>query len=167
MTVDVLMSATVNVPQDLLDEGKYYTDKSTKITYQNMVILAKTGQFYVVKATLASRRGDHPSPGRRATRRSAWSCGRRPTSGTVDASTLGETTNRLISKYGLPIPEVFPPGNGPIPTPLPTPTARRPSALGSGARRRRPPSAGARRPVRLERPAVPARPPMAHLPPRR
>jgi hypothetical protein len=40
----------------------------------------------------------------------------------VDVSKLGETTNRLIAKYGLPVPEVFPPGKGPIPTPVPTPT---------------------------------------------
>jgi Flp pilus assembly protein CpaB len=53
MTVDVLMSVTVNVPQDLLESGKYYTDKSTKIAYQNVVILARQGQFYIVKATLA------------------------------------------------------------------------------------------------------------------
>ena len=79
MTVDVLMSATVNVPQDLLLEGKYYTDKATKITYQNMVILARTGQFYVVRAPLPSRRS--PTCSARATRRSAWSCGRRPTCG--------------------------------------------------------------------------------------
>ena len=41
---------------------------------------------------------------------------------TVDVSKLGETTNKLISKYGLPVPEVFPPGKGPIPTPAPTPS---------------------------------------------
>ena len=35
---------------------------------------------------------------------------------------LGETTTKLISKYGLPVPEVFPPGHGPIPTPQPTPS---------------------------------------------
>ncbi|MEA2548678.1 MAG: pilus assembly protein CpaB, partial [Chloroflexota bacterium] len=37
MTVDVLLSAQINVPQDLLAAGKYYTDKSTKIMYQNML----------------------------------------------------------------------------------------------------------------------------------
>ncbi len=63
MTVDVFTSATVNVPQDLLVAGQFYTDKSTKITYQNMVILARAGTFYVVKATLRNRRGDLASPG--------------------------------------------------------------------------------------------------------
>jgi Flp pilus assembly protein CpaB len=51
--VDVFVTATVNVPQELLTKGRYYTDKSTKITYQDMVILAKAGSFYVLKANLA------------------------------------------------------------------------------------------------------------------
>jgi hypothetical protein len=121
MTVDVLMSATVNVPQSLLDVGRYYTDKSTKITYQNMEILAKTGQFYVVKATLqVAEEISHLMAAGNAT----FSLIMRPEADirTVDVSKLGETTNRLISKYGLPVPEVFPPGKGPIPTPAPTPS---------------------------------------------
>jgi Flp pilus assembly protein CpaB len=121
MTVDVLMSATVNVPQDLLDAGRYYTDKSTKITYQNMVILAKAGQFYVVKATLqVAEEISHLMAAGNAT----FSLIMRPEADirTVDVSRLGETTNKLISKYGLPVPEVFPPGHGPIPTAQPTPS---------------------------------------------
>jgi Flp pilus assembly protein CpaB len=121
MTVDVLTSATVNVPQDLTLEGKYYTDKSTKITYQNMVILARTGQFYVVKATLGvAEEISHLMAAGNAT----FSLVMRPDADIrqIDVSSLGETTNRLISKYGLPIPENFPPGKGPIPTPQPTPS---------------------------------------------
>jgi Flp pilus assembly protein CpaB len=121
MTVDVFTSATVNVPQDLLVAGKYYTDKSTKITYQNMVILARAGQFYVVKASLAvAEEISHLQ----AAGNASFSLAMRPEADVrlIDASKLGETTNNLISKYGLPIPLVFPPGNGPIPTPQPTPT---------------------------------------------
>jgi Flp pilus assembly protein CpaB len=121
MTVDVLTSATVNVPQDLTLEGKYYTDKSTKITYQNMVILARTGQFYVVKATLGvAEEISHLMAAGNAT----FSLVMRPDADIrqIDVSSLGETTNRLISTYGLPIPENFPPGKGPIPTPQPTPS---------------------------------------------
>jgi Flp pilus assembly protein CpaB len=121
MTVDVFTSATVNVPQDLLVAGKYYTDKSTKITYQNMIILARAGQFYVVKASLAvAEEISHLQ----AAGNASFSLAMRPEADVrlIDASTLGETTNNLISKYGLPIPLVFPPGNGPIPTPQPTPT---------------------------------------------
>jgi Flp pilus assembly protein CpaB len=120
MTVDILMSVTVNVPQDLLESGKYYTDKSTKITYQNVVILAKQAQFYVLKATLPiAEEMAHLQASGNAT----FSFVMRPEADVrqVDASALGETTNNLISKYGLPVPEVYPPGNGPLPTPAPTP----------------------------------------------
>ena len=121
MTVDVFTSATVNVPQDLLTAGRFYTDKSTKITYQNMVILARAGTFYVVKATLGiAEEISHLQASGNAT----FSLAMRPEADVrlVDASTLGETTNMLISKYGLPVPENFPPSRGPIPTPQPTPT---------------------------------------------
>ena len=64
MTVDVFMSAQVNVPQDLT-EGRYYTDKSTKITYQNMLVVAPRVNGYVVKATLAGPRRS-PISSRRA-----------------------------------------------------------------------------------------------------
>ena len=120
MTVDILMSVTVNVPQDLLESGKYYTDKSTKITYQNVVILAKQAQFYILKATLPiAEEMAHLQASGNAT----FSFIMRPEADIrqVDATALGETTNNLISKYGLPVPEVYPPGNGPLPAPLPTP----------------------------------------------
>jgi Flp pilus assembly protein CpaB len=121
MTVDILTSATVNVPQDLLTEGVYYTDKSTKITYQNVIILARTSTFYVIKATLqVAEEISHLQASGTAT----FSLVMRPESDVrqVDASSLGATTNMLIGKYGLPVPKIFPPGNGPIPTPFPTPT---------------------------------------------
>lgn len=121
MTVDIITSATVNVPQDLLTDGTYYTDRSSKITYQNMVILARTSTYYVIKATLAvAEEISHLQASGTAT----FSLVMRPESDVrlVDASAFGATTNMLIGKYGLPVPEVFPPGNGPIPTPLPTPT---------------------------------------------
>jgi Flp pilus assembly protein CpaB len=122
MTVDVLMSATVNVPQDVMLDGKYYTDKSTKITYQNMVILARTGQSYIVKATLTvAEEVTHLLSSGNAT----FSMVMRPEADirNIDVSKLGATTNRLIAKYGLPVPEVYPPGNGPLPTPLPFATS--------------------------------------------
>ena len=52
MLVDVFMTASVNVPQSVLDEGTYYTDQSTKISWQDMEILSRQGTFYIVKATL-------------------------------------------------------------------------------------------------------------------
>ena len=137
MTVDVLMSATVNVPMDVAAKGKYYTDKSTKITYQNMVILARTGQFYIVRASLGvAEEITHLMASGNAT----FSMVMRPEADvrSIDASALGATTNRLIAKYGLPLPETYPPGNGALPVPLPAPTlsptpstSPSPSPLGS------------------------------------
>lgn len=122
-TVDVFVTATVNVPQDLLEEGRYYTDKSTKITYQNMVILARTGTFYIMKATLAvAEEISHLQ----AAGNVQFTLVLRPEIDvrTADVSGLGATTNRLITKYGLPIPETYPAGSGPVvtPPPLPSPT---------------------------------------------
>jgi Flp pilus assembly protein CpaB len=121
MTVDIIATATVNVPQDLLDSGKYYTDKSTKIMYQNMIILAKGAGFYILKATLPiAEEITHMQ----AAGNTTFAMVLRPEADTrmVDSTTLGETTNRIIAKYGLPVPEVYPPGKGPLPTPLPTPS---------------------------------------------
>ena len=133
MAVDVLMSATVLVPQDLLTEGKYYSDKATKITYQNMVVLAKAGSTYIVKATLTQAEEiTHLQAAGNAT----FAMVMRPEADIrqVDASKYGETTNKVIAKYGLPIPEVYPPSKGPIPSPAPTPTLPPPpSAAPSGS----------------------------------
>jgi Flp pilus assembly protein CpaB len=121
MTVDVLLSVQVNVGTDLTTAGKYYTDKATKITYQNMVILAKAGTSYVMRATLTQA---EEISHLQAAGNASFSMVMRPEADIrlLDASKLGETTNRIIAKYGVPIPENFPPGNGPIPTPQPTPT---------------------------------------------
>ena len=51
-SVDVFVTVVVNVPADLAAQGRYYADRSTKITYQDMVILAREGAFYVVRASL-------------------------------------------------------------------------------------------------------------------
>lgn len=118
-TVDVFVTATVLVPQGLLDEGKYYTDKSTKITYQNMLVLAKQSTYYIVKATLpVAEEIAHLQ----ATGNATFSLALRPDQDVrfADASKLGETTNLVIEKYGLPVPEVYPAGRGPIKTPPPT-----------------------------------------------
>jgi Flp pilus assembly protein CpaB len=127
MTVDVFLSAQVNVPQDLMDAGKYYTDKATKITYQNMVVLAKSGTSYVVKATLAQAEEITHLV---ATGNAQFSMVMRPEADVrfADASKLGETTNLIIQRYGLPIPVNYPAGNGPITTPAPTATPSAPVA---------------------------------------
>ncbi|HSG86027.1 MAG TPA: Flp pilus assembly protein CpaB [Candidatus Limnocylindrales bacterium] len=117
-TVDVFVTATVNVPEDLLDEGKFYTDKSTKVAYQDMLILAKSGQFYVLKAPLdIAEEISHLQ----ASGTAAFSLALRPEVDTrqIDVEDYGNTTNRFITKYGLPVPETYPAGNGPVRTPPP------------------------------------------------
>jgi Flp pilus assembly protein CpaB len=123
-TVDVFLTAVVSPPEDLVAGGRYYADRSTKVTYQNVLILAKVGQFYVIRASLAVA---EEIAHMQATGATTFSMVLRPDVDTrlIDATALGETTNRIIEKYGLPIPETYPSGNGPIvvpPRPTPTPS---------------------------------------------
>jgi Flp pilus assembly protein CpaB len=124
-TVDVFLSAQVNVPADLQTEGTYYTDKATKITYQNMLVLAKAGTSYIVKTTLAQAEEIAHLV---ASGNAQFSLVMRPEADVrfADASKLGETTNLIIQRYGLPIPVNYPEGNGPIATPAPTATPSTP-----------------------------------------
>lgn len=120
-TVDIFVTTVVNVPTALVEGGKYYTDRSTKITYQNVLILAREGSFYIIRATLpVAEEIAHLQAVGSAT----FSMVLRPDTDLrpVDASTLGETTNLIIKKYGLPIPETFPAGAGPVATPAPSPS---------------------------------------------
>lgn len=123
-TVDVFVTASINV-LTTSDTGVgpqgYYTDKSTKITYQNMLILAKAGTFYILKAPIdVAEEISHLQ----ASGANSFSLALRPGEDTrqVDATGLGTTTNKMIIRYGLPIPVAFPPVAGPIPTAAPTPT---------------------------------------------
>ena len=124
-TVDVFVTATINVLNNSetgVGPECYYTDKSTKIAYQDMVILAKAGTFYIIKAPLdVAEEISHLQASGAAT----FSLALRPDVDTrqVDASVLGTTTNEVIIRYGLPIPVLFPPAVGPIQTPAPTPIA--------------------------------------------
>ena len=131
MSVDVFLSAQVNVPADLQAEGTYYTDKATKITYQNMVVLAKAGSNYVVKTTLAQAEEITHLV---ATGNAQFSMVMRPEADVrfADASKLGETTNLIIERYGLPVPVNYPEGNGPITTPAPTATPSAPVVASPG-----------------------------------
>lgn len=132
MTVDVFLSAQINVPQDLAGTGNFYTDKATKITYQNMLVLTKTGSTYIVKATLAQA---EEIVHLQATGNAQFSMIMRPESDIryADASKLGETTNLIIKRYGLPIPQNYPSGKGPIATAAPTATPATPAASPSGS----------------------------------
>ena len=108
-TVDVFVTTTITIPEDVALAGKYYTDKSTKLTYQDLVVLAKAGTFYVIKvpAGIAEEISHLQASGA-----GVFSFALRPPedSRPVDASKLGETTNLLIQRYGLPIPQTLPTG---------------------------------------------------------
>ena len=125
MTVDVFVTAVVQVPESLADQG-YYSDRATKITYQDMVILAKKDAFYVLKAPVAvAEEIIHMQ----ATGTVTFSLALRPDvdQRPVDATTMGETTNRIIEKYGLPLPQNVTGRPGPrlpvaSPSPVATPT---------------------------------------------
>ncbi|MCI0582201.1 MAG: Flp pilus assembly protein CpaB [Chloroflexi bacterium] len=126
-TIDIFATATVNVPQELLEEGVYYTDRSTKLVYQDLVILARAGQFYVVRASIeVAEEIAHLQ----AAGNVVFSAALRPEQDvrTVDASRLGATTNLIITKYGLPIPETYPAGGGPLATLTPLEPSPSPSA---------------------------------------
>jgi Flp pilus assembly protein CpaB len=131
-TVDVFVTASINVlGTDATTVSKgYYSDKSTKISYQDMTVLAKTGTFYVLRAPIdVAEEILHLQ----ASGGAEFSLALRPDIDTrqVDTAELGTTTNQVIIRYGLPIPVLFPPANGPIPTPAPTPTATPASAAAS------------------------------------
>jgi Flp pilus assembly protein CpaB len=117
-TVDVFVTATVTVPDGIADEGRYFTDKSTKIVYQDILILAKTGTGYVIRAPIAmAEEITHFA----ATGGGTFSFALRPDidQRTVDASKLGATTTMIVDRYGLPMSQWYPAGRGPATTPVP------------------------------------------------
>jgi len=120
-TVDIFVTVTVNVPQDVAEQGRLYTDKSTKLTYQDVPVLAKAGTFYIVRVTESmAEEISHLQASGTAT----FSFALRPPEDTrtVDRTNLGETTNRIIDEHGLPVPETYPRGGGVAPataTPAP------------------------------------------------
>lgn len=128
--VDVMVTTTVMVPPAILEEGEFYGDKSTKVTYQDVPILTKKGTFYVIKVTeqVAEEIAHMQASGV-----ASFTLALRPDVDTriVDASTLGNTTNMIIQRYGLPVPKVYPVAGQPInagppvvaPTPPPADTA--------------------------------------------
>jgi len=131
-SVDVFVTVSVIVPND--PNGKYMSDRSTKVTYQDMTILAKKDQFYVVRAPVEiAEEIEHLQ----ATGAATFSLALRPVEDQrqVDATDLGETTTSIIEKYGLPIPKPLIPGFTPAPTPTlsPAPSGDPASSAAPGA----------------------------------
>jgi len=119
--VDLFMTAQINVtvplaragaapapsPQPGASTAPYYTDKSTKITYQDLSILARNGTLYILRVDIAQA---EEISHLQAAGNAQFSLVLRPDGDDreVDTEQLGETTNRIIEKYGLPIPEIYP-----------------------------------------------------------
>ena len=124
--VDVFVTAPVTVPETLAAAGRFTSDRSTKITYQNVPILECAARYYVLRVSL---RVAEESSHLQAAGTASFSMALRPTEDTriVDASRLGETTSLIIERYGLPIPEVYP-GKGPLLSPIASPSVPSPSA---------------------------------------
>jgi len=122
-TIDIFMTATMPAPADPEQAGIYYSDMATKITYQDVVILGRAGTQYIIKTSLAvAEEINHLL----ATGTVQFSAALRPDQDVryVDVRNLGATTNRILQKYGLPFPQVFPAPSSKIPPqpPLQTPT---------------------------------------------
>ena len=105
--VDIFVTTTINVPEAISTQGQSYGDKATKVAYQDVLILNKAGSFYVIKVTeqVAEEIAHLQASGN-----SSFSFALRPDvdNRPVDASSLGATTNIIIQRYGLPVPQVFP-----------------------------------------------------------
>ena len=135
MTVDVFVTASVTVPEvpvvipnnpgatpapgrSALDG--FESGRSTKITYQGMKILARSGTFYILKTPLVvAEEISHMQ----ADGSAQFSLALRPDQDArvLDVSALGATTNRIIQRYGLPIPQPYPAVTGPKPSVPPIP----------------------------------------------
>jgi Flp pilus assembly protein CpaB len=126
--VDVFLTALIAVPPTIVSGGQFYGDKATKVAYQDITILSKSGPMYVIRVTeqvaeeivhMQATSGAQFSMALRA------DVDDRP----VDLAQLGATMNMIIQRYGLPIPQVYPQVGqtipvGPAPgTPLPLPSA--------------------------------------------
>ncbi len=132
--VDVFVTSTIAVPEDVAAAGTYFTDKSTKIVYQDMLVLAKTATAYVLKASVpVAEEISHLQ----ASGAAAFSLALRPDQDLreVDTSTLGTTTTKIVARYGLPLPEWYGPGKAPAPiaSASPAPAASASPAPGASA----------------------------------
>ena len=131
--VDIFVTVPVSVPAEMAIDEKYVTDRSTKITYQDVPIIAKNSTYYVVKVTqqVAEEIAHFEASGS-----AAFSLALRPDIDTRVSNTagLGETTNLLIQRYGMPVPEAYPNSTSKITNPVPGSPAPLPyAAAGSPA----------------------------------
>jgi Flp pilus assembly protein CpaB len=117
--VDLFVTVTVNVvvpdgspaptptPNASGPVGPYYSDTTTKITYQDLPVLAHALTLYVLKVTIAQAEEiSHLE----ASGAASFSLALRPDTDKRPVATdgLGETTNIIIQRYGMPIPAEYP-----------------------------------------------------------
>jgi Flp pilus assembly protein CpaB len=142
-SIDIFMTATMTVPVTAEPIGVFYSDMVTKITFQDMVILGRAGSQYILKTSLAvAEEINHLMTAGTV----SFSAALRPDQDVryADVTKLGATTNRILEKYGLPFPAIYPAASATIapqppivfPTPPPTPappTEAPPAASGAPA----------------------------------
>src|SRR3954454_4085062 len=116
--VDIFVTLPVSIPADIPSNDRYVTDRSTKITYQDVPIIAKQTTYYVLRVTqqVAEEIAHFQASGA-----AAFSLALRPDIDTRVTNTagLGETTNLLIQRYGMPVPEAYPNNTSKVNNPAP------------------------------------------------
>jgi Flp pilus assembly protein CpaB len=131
-TIDIIMTATMPQPNASLNpDGLYIADQSTKVTFQNIIILSRVGDAYIFRCSLeVAEEIEHML----VTGVVQFSAVLRPDQDVryVDVTKLGATTNMILQKYGLPFPQEFfrpgytippqPPYSTPTPPPTPAPS---------------------------------------------
>lgn len=88
--------------------GRFYTDKSTKVTYQDVEVLAKNGTLYILKVD--QHVAEEISHLQASGGGGGFSLALRPEGDRrkLNAAEYGETTNKIVQQYGLPVPEKVP-----------------------------------------------------------
>ena len=87
--------------------GPFYSDMTTKITYQDLPILSHTLTLYILKVNIVQAEEiSHLE----ASGAANFSLALRPDGDKrpVDTDGLGQTTNIIIERYGMPVPEAYP-----------------------------------------------------------
>jgi Flp pilus assembly protein CpaB len=111
--VDIWLTVQANPPADPTvtnpgGSGQNYADKTTGLVYQNVLVLARNGDLYVLKVDVATATEiNHLN----AAGNALFSFALRSEADTkpvTDTKMSDATTNEIIKKYNLPIPKQYP-----------------------------------------------------------
>ncbi|MDQ3879955.1 MAG: Flp pilus assembly protein CpaB [Chloroflexota bacterium] len=104
--VDILATVPVQPPAEATAEGEiapaeFVTGPSTKVTLQNIVVLAKTGQVYILHVDLdmSEKLAELAAAG------GTFTLVLRPDADARQAETDGSTLDQLLAEFDFPIPE--------------------------------------------------------------